>query len=115
MRTKMKKTPQLALCTLAVSAALTIGTQVHAQETQQVREGKLERIQVTARKKSENLQEVPIAVTSIGAKELSEKGISVITEIQQFSPNTTLQTSRGTNSTLTAFIRGVGLQDPLWG
>jgi len=115
MKTIMKKTPQLALCALAVSAALTIGTQVQAQETQQAREGKLERIQVTARKKSENLQEVPIAVTSIGAKELGEKGISVITEIQQFSPNTTLQTSRGTNSTLTAFIRGVGQQDPLWG
>lgn len=39
----------------------------------------------------------------------------MITEIQQFSPNTTLQNSRGTNSTLTAFIRGVGQQDPLWG
>jgi iron complex outermembrane receptor protein len=115
MKTIMNKKPQLALCALAVGAALSVGTQVQAQETQEVREGKLERIQVTARKTTENLQEVPIAVTSIGAKELSEKGISVITEIQQFSPNTTLQTSRGTNSTLTAFIRGVGQQDPLWG
>ena len=26
-----------------------------------------------------------------------------------------MQTSRGTNSTLTAFIRGLGQQDPLWG
>lgn len=111
----MKNKPQLALCALAVSAALSIGTQVQAQETAEAEKGKLERIQVTARKTTENLQEVPIAVTSIGAKELSEKGISVITEIQQFSPNTTLQTSRGTNSTLTAFIRGVGQQDPLWG
>lgn len=117
MKTITNKKPQLALCALAVSAALSlsIGTQAQAQETQDASEAKLERIQVTARKTSENLQEVPIAITSIGAKELSEKGISVITEIQQFSPNTTLQTSRGTNSTLTAFIRGVGQQDPLWG
>jgi len=75
----------------------------------------LERIEVTARKTAENLQTVPVSLTSIGAAELAENGISVITEVQRFSPNTTLQTSRGTNSTLTAFIRGVGQQDPLWG
>lgn len=75
----------------------------------------LERIEVTARKTVESLQSVPVSVTSIGSAELSENGISVITEVQRFSPNTTLQTSRGTNSTLTAFIRGVGQQDPLWG
>jgi iron complex outermembrane receptor protein len=109
-----KRTPQLALLAIAVSTALS-APQLAAQETEAKEEIRLERIQVTARKTSENLQEVPLAVTSIGAKELSEKGIAQITEIQQFSPNTTLQTSRGTNSTLTAFIRGVGQQDPLWG
>ena len=109
-----KNTPQLALLTIAVSAALS-APQLAAQETEVKEEIRLERIQVTARKTSENLQEVPLAVTSIGAKELSEKGIAQLTEIQQFTPNTTLQTSRGTNSTLTAFIRGVGQQDPLWG
>ncbi len=75
----------------------------------------LERIEVTARKSAEDLQTVPVTLTSIGAAELAENGISVMTEVQRFSPNTTLQTSRGTNSTLTAFIRGVGQQDPLWG
>lgn len=75
----------------------------------------LETIEVTARKTVETLQEVPISITSVGAIKLEEVGASVLTEIQQFSPNTTLQTSRGTNSTLTAFIRGVGQQDPLWG
>ena len=77
--------------------------------------GKLETIEVTARRTVESLQTVPVAVTSIGAEDLLSNGIAVLTEIQQFSPNTTLQTSRGTNSTLTAFIRGIGQQDPLWG
>ncbi len=75
----------------------------------------LERIEVTARKSLETLQTVPVAVTSVGSEQLDQNGISVVTEIQQFSPNTTLQSSRGTNSTLTAFIRGVGQEDPLWG
>lgn len=105
----------LSLCALAVAAAMA-GTPAWAQEQANETKSKgLERIEVTARKTVESLQEVPISVTSIGGVELDEKGIAVLTEIQQFSPNTTLQNSRGTNSTLTAFIRGVGQQDPLWG
>lgn len=109
------------LCSLAVTAACFGSPAVMAQENTNNENaadegrGKLERIEVTARKTVESLQETPVAITSIGAGELSEKGISVLTEVQQFSPNTTLQTSRGTNSTLTAFIRGMGQQDPLWG
>ncbi|MBL4801865.1 MAG: TonB-dependent receptor [Emcibacter sp.] len=75
----------------------------------------LEEITVTARKTSESLQSVPVAVTAFNAADLAVRGISDITELQQQIPNTTLQTSRGTNSTLTAFIRGIGQQDPLWG
>nr|WP_229748176.1 TonB-dependent receptor [Lacimicrobium alkaliphilum] len=90
---------------------------VMAQEQQQEEEkkGGLERIEVTARKTVESIQEVPIALTSVGSVEIAEKGISTVVELQQLSPNTTLQKSRGTNSTLTAFIRGVGQEDPLWG
>ena len=75
----------------------------------------LEVITVTARRRSENLQEVPVAVSAFGATELAESGIEDITDLQQRLPNTTLQVSRGTNTTLTAYIRGVGQQDPLWG
>jgi Outer membrane receptor proteins, mostly Fe transport len=113
------KLPIRSLCALAVASVLSTAP-VFAQDSQadadaEAQKGKLERIEVTARKTVESLQETPVAITSIGAVELGEKGISVLTEVQQFSPNTTLQTSRGTNSTLTAFIRGLGQQDPLWG
>ncbi len=101
------------LCALAV--CLAFSGNVAAQADSQENDSGLEKIEVTARKVTENLQEVPVAVTSIGEIQLAEKGISVLTEVQQFSPNTTLQKSRGTNSTITAFIRGVGQQDPLWG
>lgn len=101
------------LCALAV--CLAFSNAAMAQEAEQEPSGGLEKIEVTARKVAENLQEVPVAVTSIGEIQLAEKGIAVLTEVQQFSPNTTLQKSRGTNSTITAFIRGVGQQDPLWG
>lgn len=104
-----------SLCAIAISSTLMSSAVYAAEESQEKKVAGLEIIEVTARKTTENLQETPVAMTSVGAAELAENGISVMTEVQRFSPNTTLQTSRGTNSTLTAFIRGVGQQDPLWG
>ena len=103
---------------LAIAAALTSNITFAAEAVDTspaAKDSGLEVIEVTARKSLETLQTVPVAVTSIGTEQLNQNGISVVTEIQQFSPNTTLQSSRGTNSTLTAFIRGVGQEDPLWG
>lgn len=75
----------------------------------------IEEVIVTAQKREQSLQEVPIAVTAFSQESLQQNGVVDITDIQKLTPNTTLQTSRGTNSTLTAFIRGIGQQDPLWG
>ncbi len=75
----------------------------------------LEEITVTARRRDESLQTVPIAVTAFTAADLERRGISDITELAQSAPSVTLEASRATNSTLTAFIRGVGQQDPLAG
>lgn len=70
---------------------------------------------VTARRREESLVEVPIAVTAYSGEALQQAGAIDITDIAQTTPNTTLEASRGTNSTLTAFIRGVGQQDPVSG
>ncbi|MGD9966158.1 MAG: TonB-dependent receptor [Hyphomonadaceae bacterium] len=74
-----------------------------------------ESITVTARRRAENLQDVPIAITVQTAEQLDQRGAADITVLQQTSPNSTVQVARGSNSTLIAFIRGVGQQDPLWG
>ncbi|VVT06625.1 TonB-dependent receptor [Sphingomonas sp. EC-HK361] len=72
-------------------------------------------ILVTARRRAETLQSVPIAVTAFTADKLEKIGAIDLTDIQNTTPNTTLKVSRGTNSTLSAFIRGVGQQDPVPG
>lgn len=114
-----KQTFKHSLCALAVSAVCAgLSTSALAQqsdETEAEEEGRLERIQVTARRSVENLQEVPVAVSSFSEDDMQRVGMEDITELQQRVPNTTLQVSRGTNSTLTAYIRGIGQQDPLWG
>jgi iron complex outermembrane receptor protein len=73
------------------------------------------RVVVTARRREETLQDVPVSVTAFNADQLSKQGIPDITALALALPNTTLKSSRATNSTLTAFIRGVGQQDPLAG
>ena len=70
---------------------------------------------VTARRRAENLQDVPIAVTAYSGEALERQGAIDITDLSDTTPNVTLETSRGTNTTLTAFIRGVGQQDPVAG
>ncbi len=72
-------------------------------------------IVVTARRREESLQDVPVAVTAYSAEALENSGALDITAISDTTPNTTLENSRATNSTLTAFIRGVGQQDPVGG
>jgi len=72
-------------------------------------------ITVTARRRAESQQDVPLAVTAISADQLEAVGAVDISILQQTTPNLTLQPARGTNSTIIAFIRGVGQQDPLWG
>ncbi|HXH00144.1 MAG TPA: TonB-dependent receptor, partial [Sphingomicrobium sp.] len=70
---------------------------------------------VTARRRAESLQEVPIAITTYSGEQLESQGALDITDIADTTPNVTLESSRATNSTLTAFIRGVGQQDPVAG
>ena len=72
-------------------------------------------IVVTARRREENLLDVPIAITAISGQQLANSGAADITALAETVPNVTLEPSRGTNSTLSAFIRGIGQQDPVSG
>ncbi|HEU0097659.1 MAG TPA: TonB-dependent receptor [Allosphingosinicella sp.] len=74
-----------------------------------------EDILVTARRREESLQDVPISVSAFSGEALENQGAVDITALQQQTPNLTLQIARGSNSTLIAFIRGIGQQDPVWG
>jgi iron complex outermembrane receptor protein len=75
----------------------------------------LEEITVTARRREESLQDVPIAVSAFSGKQLEEIGAVDITAVTNQAPNIQLEVSRATNTTLTAYIRGIGQQDPVAG
>ncbi len=75
----------------------------------------LDEVIVTARRREESLQDVPIAVSAFSGEQLEEIGIVDITALTNRAPNIQLEVSRATNTTLTAYIRGVGQQDPVAG
>ena len=110
----MKRAPvrhPLVAAIAAGSALAFPGVQALAQEKSLA----LEEVVVTARRREEGLQDVPIAVTAFTGQELALRGATDISELAQSLPSVTLEPSRATNTTLTAFIRGVGQQDPLAG
>ena len=96
-------------------AAPAAAQQAQPQETMAEAVDGSDDIIVSARRRDESLIDVPIAVTSFSGEQLEAQGALDITALQRQTPNLTLQVARGSNSTLIAFIRGVGQQDPLWG
>ena len=99
-----------------LATGLIAPTTVHAQATETASENTDDGvIVVTARRREERLNDVPIAITAYSAEKLAQQGAVDITDIGLTTPNTTLESSRGTNSTLSAFIRGIGQQDPVSG
>jgi iron complex outermembrane receptor protein len=105
---------QLSAGIAALAAMPAMGQDVLAQ-SEQASEADSGDIVVTARRRAENLLDVPIAVTAFSGELLEQRGAIDITDISAITPNATIENSRGTNSTLTAFIRGVGNQDPVPG
>ncbi len=70
---------------------------------------------VSARHRQEKIVDIPMSITSFEGIELEERGINNFIKLGEILPNTILKLYRGTNSTMAAYIRGAGLNDPLSG
>jgi iron complex outermembrane receptor protein len=72
-------------------------------------------IVVTSTRRAERLQDIPIAVSVVTSDQLQDIAASDISVLQQYAPNVSIYQGRNQSTTLTAFIRGIGQSDPLWG
>lgn len=70
-------------------------------------------IVVTARRRAENLQNVPIAITAVTGEALKDQGVRDLKEFSSFVPGVSINNGRpdGGGTTAQIFIRGVGQND----
>jgi iron complex outermembrane receptor protein len=74
----------------------------------------LQEIVVTAQKRTENVQDVPISVSAFGAAQLEQRGINSVSQLSNLAPNVNLDAGTpfsGSDTVLSAYIRGIGQDD----
>ncbi len=72
----------------------------------------IEEVVVTARKREERLQEVPLSVTTFSAADIEAKSLVSLKDLGQFTPNLNFfNMGQGGNSGAVVFMRGVGQTD----
>jgi len=69
-------------------------------------------IVVTARRSSESLQRVPVAVTALGRDFIERQGITSATDVPKYAPNLTVEQQPSSLSAASVFIRGIGNNEP---
>jgi len=110
------------LTSAAVAWAIAGGAPAYAQSAtpdadaadEQQPSGGVGQIVVTAQKRAENVQDVPIAITAISSESLELRGIQDVAQISSITPNATLDAGTpfsGSDQVLAAFIRGIGAND----
>ena len=92
---------------LAVLAGLSLAPAAWAQAASEPAEGiaVIEEIVVTAQKREESAQRVPIAITAFSAAQLAQSGIVTSDELQRFTPNLTWNAAGGAGSSVG--LRGI--------
>ncbi|MDG2520321.1 TonB-dependent receptor [Caulobacter segnis] len=94
----------------ATAAAVSIAGAAAAQTEPSTAGFAIEEIVVTAQKRSENLQDVPVSVTAITSQALQNQGVTNVMGLNNVAPG--LRVSAGdAAANPKIFIRGVGLSD----
>ena len=66
---------------------------------------------VTAQRRSENVQNVPVSVQAVTSKEIQALGIKQTEDLGQITPNLTIASPEGAGNQPLITIRGIGLND----
>ena len=102
--------PRKSPIALAISIAM-LGTVSFATPFVQAQDSVIEEVIVTARKRQESLQDVPVAVTALTPNQLERGSIQRTTDIDKMVPNVELHQTYIGSESLSASIRGIGYDD----
>lgn len=108
MRGNLKTNRRTQLARLLMLAGTAISMPALAQQAQTEAENSDPNvIIVTAQKRSENLQNVPISIQALGTQKLEQLGVANFTDYAQQLPSVTFQALGGTPGTNVVYMRGV--------
>lgn len=105
----MQYRPLTALRALPLLIAAVYGSTALADES------KLEEVIVTAQKRAERLQDVPISISAIGGSQLETRGLEGARSIDGIVPNVTIKSAPSTGLIAATSIRGLNTGQPsIW-
>ena len=80
---------------------------IHAEEAGEGAQV-IEELVVTARRREETVQEVPIPVTALGGEALRDRAADDLTDLTRLTPNMNFNVSGVSRNTASVFLRGIG-------
>ena len=105
-RSHLKNLPPQFRKTPLAAALLLLSPGLSAEESNGARA--IEEVVVTAQKRSENMQEVPISIVSLGTQALRDRGIQNFVDYTQALPSVAIQRSLGAGSGYNlVYMRGI--------
>jgi iron complex outermembrane receptor protein len=94
-----------SLLVLGIGATAT--AQDQGSSAQSANSGGLEEIVVTAQKREQRLQSVPISITALGAEALKADRIETVSDLNAVAPNLTVRPGAGGNQSPNYTLRGI--------
>ena len=93
---------------IALAAAAPLMAQTQAQSQAPAAELGVGDIVVTAQRRAESIQDVPIAISAFSAAQLEAQGVTNTLQLGQFIPNFVANNNTGLGSANSYFLRGLG-------
>ncbi len=110
----MTSAPRRAAIVIAISQLVALSAEAQAAEPADAGAQPIDDIVVTARRREENLQQVPISVTAMSGAQLEARQIYAMDQLGTVVPNLQFDKaapSSGSSSVGQVFIRGIGQAD----
>lgn len=106
--TKGHRVRALYVCAIALLLMGTAGAWAQADDTSSSTGAGVETVVVTAQRRAESAQNVPMSIVAVSQKDLVERGVRVADDLVSVAPGLSMQSANADRSTLIFSIRGEG-------
>ncbi|HEY2751936.1 TonB-dependent receptor [Phenylobacterium sp.] len=106
-----RRAARSAMLAAAGTGALLMATHAARAETAEAQAPVVGEVVVTAQRRAQNIQEVPVSVQAISGDQMAATGIKSTQDLGQITPNVSILSPIGAGNQPLITIRGIGLND----